>query len=76
MGSNIHLHIRNNQVKRVAPRENEAINEVWISDRDRFSYQGVNAEDRLTAPMIKQDGVWQTTDWENALAFAVGGIKK
>ena len=76
VGSNIHLHVRRNQVKRVAPRENEAINEVWISDRDRFSYQGVNAEDRLTAPMIKQDGVWQTTDWENALAFAVGGIKK
>jgi NADH-quinone oxidoreductase subunit G len=76
VGSNIHLHVRRNQVKRVAPRENEAINEVWISDRDRFSYQGVNAEDRLTAPMIKQDGVWQTTDWENALAFAVDGIKK
>jgi NADH-quinone oxidoreductase subunit G len=48
VGSNLHLHIRRNQVMRVAPKENEAINEVWISDRDRFSYEGLTAEDRLT----------------------------
>ena len=76
VGSNIHLHIRNNQVMRVAPKENEAVNEVWISDRDRFSYEGLTAEDRLTAPMIKVDGSWQTTDWEKALAFAAEGFKR
>jgi NADH-quinone oxidoreductase subunit G len=76
LGSNIHLHIRRNKVMRVAPRENEAVNEVWISDRDRFSYEGLTAEDRLTRPMIKKEGTWQTTDWEQALAFAVDGLKR
>jgi NADH-quinone oxidoreductase subunit G len=75
VGSNIHLHIRRNKVMRVAPKENEAVNEVWISDRDRFSYEGLTAEDRLTAPIIKKDGIWQTTDWEKALAFATEGLK-
>ncbi len=75
LGSNIHLHVRRNQVLRVAPKENEAVNEVWISDRDRFSYQAIAAEDRLTAPMIKKEGIWQTTDWEHALAFAADGLK-
>jgi NADH-quinone oxidoreductase subunit G len=50
------VHVRGRKVMRVAPRENEAINETWISDRDRFSYQGLNSGDRLTAPMIKRDG--------------------
>ncbi|MDM8557261.1 NADH-quinone oxidoreductase subunit NuoG [Candidatus Parabeggiatoa sp. HSG14] len=75
VGSNLSMHIRRNQVMRVAPCENEAINEVWISDRDRFSYEGLTASDRLTAPMIKKDGVWQETDWEHALAFAVDSFK-
>lgn len=76
VGSNIHLHIRRNQVMRVAPKENDAINEVWISDRDRFSYEGLNAEDRLTKPMIKKDGIWQSTDWDRALTFAFEGLQK
>ncbi len=76
VGSNLHLHIRRNQVMRVAPKENEAINEVWISDRDRFSYEGLTAEDRLTTPMIKVEGSWQSTDWENALALAADGLKR
>ncbi len=75
VGSNIHLHVLRNQILRVAPKENEAINEVWISDRDRFSYEGLTAEDRLTAPMIKKEGTWQRTDLETALAFAADGIK-
>jgi len=75
IGSNLHLHIRRNQVMRTAPKENEALNEVWISDRDRFSYECLTAEDRLTAPMIKKDGTWQRTDWETALAFAADGLK-
>ncbi|MEN8216541.1 MAG: NADH-quinone oxidoreductase subunit NuoG [Pseudomonadota bacterium] len=76
VGSNIHLHVRRNQIMRVAPKENEAVNEVWISDRDRFSYQALTADDRLTSPMIKKEGTWQKTNWEQALAFAVQGLKK
>jgi len=75
IGSNVHLHTRGNRVMRVVPRENESINEVWISDRDRFSYEGLHSEDRLTTPMIKQDGQWQETDWNTALEFAAGGLK-
>ncbi|HIE01867.1 MAG TPA: NADH-quinone oxidoreductase subunit G [Thiotrichaceae bacterium] len=76
LGSNISVHIRRNQVMRVAPKENEAINEVWISDRDRFSYEGLTAKDRLTTPMIKIEGTWQSADWEKALAFAAEGLKR
>ena len=76
VGSNVHLHVKGNVVKRVVPKENEAINEVWISDRDRFSYEGLNSPERLDKPMIKVDGEWRETDWESALAFAVDGLKK
>jgi NADH-quinone oxidoreductase subunit G len=76
VGSNLHVHVRRNQVLRVAPKENEAVNEVWIADRDRFSYQGLYAEDRLRAPMIKKDGTWQECDWETALTFAAEGLQK
>jgi NADH-quinone oxidoreductase subunit G len=75
VGSNIHLHVGQNRVLRVAPRDNEAINEAWISDRDRFSYEGLYASDRLTEPMIKRDGRWSAVDWETALAFAADGIR-
>ncbi|MBN2647102.1 MAG: NADH-quinone oxidoreductase subunit G [Thiotrichales bacterium] len=70
IGSNIQIHTKNGKVMRVVPSENEAINEVWLSDRDRFAYEAIHAESRLTQPMIKQNGVWKTTDWETALAFA------
>ncbi|WP_353570589.1 NADH-quinone oxidoreductase subunit NuoG [Candidatus Albibeggiatoa sp. nov. BB20] len=76
LGSNVYVHMRRGEVLRVAPKDNEAVNEVWLSDRDRFSYQGLTAEDRLTKPMIKQDGEWQQTDLETALAFAVDGLKQ
>jgi NADH-quinone oxidoreductase subunit G len=76
VGSNLEVHIRRNQVLRVAPRENEAVNEVWLADRDRFSYEGLTAPDRLTTPMIKKDGKWQATDWEKALAFAAESLKE
>lgn len=76
VGSNIHLHIRRNRVLRIAPKENEAINEVWISDRDRFSYQGLYAPDRLTAPLIKQNGVWQEVAWETALTHVAEKLKQ
>jgi NADH-quinone oxidoreductase subunit G len=76
VGSNIYVHLRRKQLMRVAPKENEAINEVWISDRDRFSYEGLTSDERLTAPMIKKDGNWEETDWETALAFASENLKK
>lgn len=67
IGSNLHVHTFRNRVVRVVPRENEEINETWLSDRDRFSYEGLNSKDRSTAPMIKVDGHWQETDWNTAL---------
>ena len=76
LGSNIELHVRRNQVIRVVPRENETLNEVWLSDRDRFSYQGLYSDERLQQPMIKKDGQWQTVDWQTALLFAAEGLKK
>lgn len=76
VGSNIHLHLRGNQVMRVHPKDNEAINETWISDRDRFSYEGLYSADRLTKPMIKKGDAWQETSWENALEMAAKGLKE
>ncbi len=67
VGSAIHLHLKGSRVKRIVPRENEAVNEVWISDRDRFSYEGLYSEDRLLAPMVKENGAWREVDWETAL---------
>ncbi|MEA3404596.1 MAG: NADH-quinone oxidoreductase subunit NuoG [Pseudomonadota bacterium] len=75
IGSNIIVHTKENDVKRVVPGENESINEVWLSDRDRFSYEGVNSAERLAQPQVKQNGEWKTVDWETALAFAVEGLQ-
>lgn len=76
VGSNIHLHLRGNRVMRVHPRENESINEGWISDRDRFSYEGLYSEDRLSQPMIKKHGKWQEASWEAALEMAADSLKE
>jgi NADH-quinone oxidoreductase subunit G len=67
VGSNIHVHVKGNQVKRVVPANNESINEVWLSDRDRFSYEAVYSDDRLQTPMVKVNGEWNEVDWETAL---------
>ena len=75
VGSNLFAHTRRGQVMRVVPRENEELNEVWLSDRDRFSYEGLYSEDRLQAPMLKVDGEWQTVDWETGLQTAVDGLR-
>ncbi len=69
VGSNITVHTKNGRVIRVVPRDNEAINECWISDRDRFSYQGIYADDRCLEPMIKREGEWHKASWEEALAL-------
>jgi NADH-quinone oxidoreductase subunit G len=74
LGSNIVVQIKNNKVMRVVPLENEAINECWISDRDRFSYEGLNSAERLTKPMIKQDGRWLEVDWPTAMNYAVHAL--
>ncbi|HIO91457.1 MAG TPA: NADH-quinone oxidoreductase subunit G [Leucothrix mucor] len=75
VGSNIYLHSFKDQVVRTVSRENEAVNDCWISDRDRFSYEGLNAEDRLHKPMIKQDGVWREIEWAVALEAVAERIK-
>ncbi len=75
VGSNIHVESLRSQVRRVTPQENESINETWISDRDRFSYEGVNSPDRISVPMIKHGDDWVECDWQTALEFAVSGLK-
>ncbi|ARN20122.1 NADH-quinone oxidoreductase subunit NuoG [Piscinibacter gummiphilus] len=68
-GANLIVQVKNNRVMRVVPLENEDVNECWIADRDRFSYESLNSDDRLTQPMVKQNGEWQTTDWTTALEY-------
>lgn len=75
LGSHIEVHVKDNKVMRVLPREKESINECWLSDRDRFSYEGLNSPDRLKVPMIKHNGAWVETDWKTALEFAAGQLK-
>ncbi|GAB1233712.1 NADH-quinone oxidoreductase subunit NuoG [Ferrigenium sp. UT5] len=74
LGSNLAVQTQNNQVLRVLPIENEDINECWLSDKDRFAYTGLNSDERLTRPMIKQDGKWQEVAWPVALDYAANGL--
>ena len=75
IGSNLSVHTLRGEIVRIVPDENEAINEVWISDRDRFSYEGLDTEDRLTSPMIKRDGKWQVANWDEALKLVADKFK-
>ena len=75
-GANLIVQVKNNKVMRVVPLENEAVNECWIADRDRFSYEALNSEERLTAPMLKQGGEWKTVDWQTALEYVANGLKQ
>ncbi len=75
VGANLVVQVKNNRVMRVLPFENESINECWISDKDRFSYEGLNSPERLTRPMLKQGGQWIETDWQTALEYVVKGLK-
>ncbi len=70
VGSNVRLHTFKNKLVRVIAGDNDSINECWISDRDRFSYQGVYAKDRVKSPMIKKNGIWKEVDWSEALETA------
>jgi len=73
-GTNLVVQVKANRVMRVLPLENEAVNECWIADRDRFSYEAVNTDQRLTTPMIKQGGNWQPVDWSTALDHVSRGL--
>ena len=74
LGSNLVVQVKQNRVMRVLPRENEEINECWLSDKDRFSYEGLNSEERLSKPMIRREGEWQECDWQTALEFVANGL--
>tara|TARA_B110000305_G_scaffold118897_1_gene133504 strand:- start:189 stop:2432 length:2244 start_codon:yes stop_codon:yes gene_type:complete len=76
VGSNIYTQTYRGKVKRVVARDNELVNETWISDRDRFSYEGLNHDSRVLQPKIKKDGKWQNVSWETALDFAISGLKE
>jgi NADH-quinone oxidoreductase subunit G len=69
VGTNLYAHVLRGRVMRIVPRPNEAVNETWIADRDRFSYQGIYSEDRLMKPLVRENGVWQEMEWEPALAM-------
>lgn len=75
-GANLVVQVKNNKVMRVVPLENEAVNECWIADRDRFSYEALNSDERLTQPMLKQGGAWKTVDWTTALEYVANGLKQ
>jgi len=75
-GANLIVQVKNHRVMRVVPLENEAINECWLADRDRYSYEALNSEQRLTAPMLKQGGEWKTVDWQTALEYVANGLQQ
>ena len=75
VGANMHLHVRQDRIMRAVPKENEAVNEVWLSDRDRYSCTGLYGEDRLQTPQIKRDGQWQECDWDFALSRLAGMLR-
>ncbi len=75
LGANLIVQVKGDDVMRVVPFENEEINECWISDRDRFSYEGLKAEDRLATPMVKgEDGQWREASWSDALQVVAHGL--
>ena len=75
-GANLIVQVKANKVMRVVPLENEDVNECWIADRDRFSYEALNSDERLTSPMLKQGGEWKTVDWQTALEYVANGLKQ
>ncbi len=76
VGANLNVQTRDGRVMRVLPRANEAVNECWLADRDRFSYEALNGEDRLRVPMIRRGTEWEETDWTTALEFTAAGLRK
>jgi NADH-quinone oxidoreductase subunit G len=74
LGANVIVQTKNQRVMRVLPLDNEAINECWLSDKDRFAYEGLNSDERLTQPMLKQGGQWNAVDWTTALEYVANGL--
>ena len=74
-GANLIVQVKNDRVMRVVPLENDAVNECWIADRDRFSYEALNSNERLTTPMLKQGGEWKSVDWKTALEYVAHGLQ-
>ena len=74
-GANLIVQVKNHRVMRVVPFENEEVNECWLADRDRFSYEALNSDERLTRPMLKQGGKWQEVDWQTALEYVANGLQ-
>ena len=74
VGSNLYAHVLRGTIKRIVPRDNESINETWISDRDRFSYEAIYSPDRLMKPLVKEDGEWRDIDWQSALELAASKL--
>ncbi|TWO68634.1 NADH-quinone oxidoreductase subunit G [Caenimonas sedimenti] len=75
-GANLIVQVKNNRVMRVLPLENDDVNECWLADRDRFSYEALNTDERLTTPMLKQGGEWKPVDWQTALEYVANGLKQ
>lgn len=75
LGANTTIQTKANKVMRVVALENDAVNECWISDRDRFAYEGLNSADRVTTPMVKQGGQWLETDWQSAMDYVAHSLK-
>ncbi|MDQ6621102.1 MAG: NADH-quinone oxidoreductase subunit NuoG [Pseudomonadota bacterium] len=75
LGSNLIVQVSRDRVMRVLPLENEAINECWLSDKDRFSYEALNSDERLDTPLIKDNGAWKAVDWQTAMEFTVRGLR-
>ncbi|MBU3598631.1 NADH-quinone oxidoreductase subunit NuoG [Polynucleobacter bastaniensis] len=75
LGANTTIQTKSNKVMRIVALENDAINECWISDRDRFAYEGLNSADRITTPMVKQGGQWLETDWQSAMDYVAHSLK-
>ena len=76
VGSNMYVHVLRGTIKRVVPRDNEAINETWLSDRDRFGYEGIYSSDRLLGPRVKKDGTWEDIGWEAALKILAENLQE
>jgi NADH-quinone oxidoreductase subunit G len=76
VGSNLYGHVLRGRLMRVVPRENESINEIWLADRDRFSYEGVYSADRLNTPLVRRGGEWIESEWEPALMLTAEALKR
>src|ERR1700675_3357184 len=75
LGAHLIVQVKSGKVMRVLPLENNDVNECWLSDKDRFAYEGLNSAERLTRPMLKQDGKWQEVEWQTALEYVAHGLR-